>query len=246
MSRSGAGSPASTATSSAERRARGSKRHPRRSASRASPGPSSGWRPAGRPAATRRRSTSGPRTSAPSPERPPGVGRDDPDVRQPLRSAHEPVRRDVGEAGGDDVGRRLVAPAERAGDVLGVDDQIHQGIHRAAAGGPPRRRRARPQLLDELVRRERPSPARRRGRSPCGRSCRAPAPPPAPPSATVSRVVTVRWATTSRTVHAAQSEGVAHSSSSRSATWSASRRRSAATASSISARDSDGALTRRP
>ena len=63
---------------------------------------------------------------------------------------------------------------------------------------------------------------------------------------TVSRVVTVRWATTSRTVHAAQSEGVAHWASSRSATWSASRRRSAATAPSIAGRDSDGALIRRP
>src|SRR3712207_4374327 len=62
---------------------------------------------------------------------------------------------------------------------------------------------------------------------------------------TVILVVTVRWATTSRTVQAAHSDGVVHPSSGRLVTRSATRCRAAATAASTPARDRAGGVLMR-
>ena len=151
------------------------------------------------------------------PERPPGVGGDDPDPGQPPWTTHELVARDVGERGGDDLRRGGVRQAERSGHVLAVDDDVHQGVHRRAPRGPALRLGALPQLGNELG--GRVAAARRAVRSISIRSKL----PRARTAATstfgmLNRVVSPRWAIRSLTVQASHRDCVDHCASSRSAT----------------------------
>ena len=91
-----------------------------------------------------------PSTARALPERPPGVGGDDPDPGQPPWTTHELVACDVGERGGNDLRRGGVRQAEWSGHVLAVDDDVHQGVHRRAPRGPAPRLGARPQLGNEF------------------------------------------------------------------------------------------------